>query len=245
MIALLGRGGRLDRVVVVDQFGIPLVGLAAKESVEALEPTRQRPVPFGGGKAGLLQWGHVPLTEAVGVVPALGKHLRDQRAVIRDTAIDAGESLSELLNHSHPHRCRVATGEQRRPGGRTQCGGVELGQSHAAFGDARHGRHIDQPAETVPGRDADVVPDQIEHVGRVRRRSRWRVRRPIRFGVANIESDFTCEGDGHGCGHYPRGSTSPARGSPPGASAWSPTAAESPSARPGRRYRRRRPRRGP
>ena len=37
VVALLGRARRLDRVVVVDEVGVALVGLAAEEAVEALE----------------------------------------------------------------------------------------------------------------------------------------------------------------------------------------------------------------
>ena len=38
VVAVLGRGRRRDGMVVVDEVGIPLVGLAAHEAVEPLEP---------------------------------------------------------------------------------------------------------------------------------------------------------------------------------------------------------------
>ena len=44
MIALLRRARRVDRVAVVDQIRIPLVGLGAEEAVEALEAPAGRPV---------------------------------------------------------------------------------------------------------------------------------------------------------------------------------------------------------
>ena len=43
VVALLGRARRLDVVVVVDEVGVVLVGLAAHEPVEALEATAERP----------------------------------------------------------------------------------------------------------------------------------------------------------------------------------------------------------
>ena len=53
VVALLGRRRRLDLVVVVDQVGIPLAGVAAEEAVEALEAAAQRPAVVGPG-GGLL-----------------------------------------------------------------------------------------------------------------------------------------------------------------------------------------------
>ena len=44
VVALLGRLRRVHRVVVVDQVGIPLVGLGAQEPVPALEAAAARPV---------------------------------------------------------------------------------------------------------------------------------------------------------------------------------------------------------
>ena len=197
VIALFRGGGRLDGVVVVDQFRIPLVGLAAEESVEPLEAPRQRPMPFGGGQAGLLQWGHVPLAEAVGVVSALGEHFGDQRGVIGDAAVDTGKALGELLHDGHAHGCGVATGQQRRPGRRAQRGGVELGQPHTTLGDPAHGGHVDQAAEAVPGGDPDVVPDEVEHIGCVRRSFRRLIRAPVRFGVTDVEGDLAGELSSH------------------------------------------------
>ena len=89
-----------------------------------------------------------------------------------------------------PDRGGVATGQQRRPGRRTQRGGVKLRQPHAAFGDPRHGGHLDQTAEAVPGRDAGVIPHQIEDVRRILRRGRRRVRTPVRLRIANIQLDL-------------------------------------------------------
>ena len=84
VIALLRGGRRGHRVVVVDQLRIPLVGLAAHESVETFEAAGQRPMPFGGREIGLLQRRQVPFADAVGVAAAFGQHLRQQRGVERE-----------------------------------------------------------------------------------------------------------------------------------------------------------------
>jgi hypothetical protein len=43
VVALLRCGWRLDEVVVLDEVGIPLVGLAAYKSIVTLEPLAERP----------------------------------------------------------------------------------------------------------------------------------------------------------------------------------------------------------
>ena len=47
VIALLRAVGLLDEPVVLDEVGVPLVGLAAEESVEAVEALLERPLPCG------------------------------------------------------------------------------------------------------------------------------------------------------------------------------------------------------
>ena len=45
VITVLGAGGLVHLVIIIDQIGIPLVGLAAQEAVETLETAPQGPVP--------------------------------------------------------------------------------------------------------------------------------------------------------------------------------------------------------
>ena len=193
VVAVLGQRGRCDGVVVVDEFGIPLVGLAAHEAVEPLESPRQRPMPFGGSEIGLLQRRQMPLADAVGVVAVLDEHLRQQRGVVRDAPVAARESVGELLDGGHPDGGGVAAGQQRRAGRRAQRGGVELRQPHTAFGDATHGRHLHQTAEAIPCRDAGVVPHEIQNVGRVLGCRRRGVRAPVRLGIPDVQLDLAVE----------------------------------------------------
>ena len=156
-------------------------------------------MPFGGSEIGLLQRSQVPLADAVGVVAALGEHLREQRGVGRNAAVAVGEPVGELLDGGHTHRGGVAAGEQRGARRGAQRRGVKLRQPHAAVGEAAHRRHLDQTAEAVPRRDAGVVPHQVQHVRGVLRRRRRGVRAPVRLRVADVEFDlaveFRCHGD--------------------------------------------------
>ena len=50
VIALFGRAWLVDRVVVVDEVGIPLVRLGAEEPVPTLEATSRRPIAPGAAR---------------------------------------------------------------------------------------------------------------------------------------------------------------------------------------------------
>jgi hypothetical protein len=72
VVPLLRRRGLLDRMFVVDQVGVPLVGLGAEEAVEALEPPPKGPLTSGGRQVHLVLRTQVPLPHCVGVPALLG-----------------------------------------------------------------------------------------------------------------------------------------------------------------------------
>ena len=84
VVALLGRLGRLDLVVVVDQFGVILVGITAQEAIVALEAAPQRPAVVGSSGGLLLGGQEVILAEHVGVVALQQQHLREEAVLERD-----------------------------------------------------------------------------------------------------------------------------------------------------------------
>ena len=91
--SILRRGARLvDRVVIVDQVWIPVVGLGTQEAVEALEATSHRPVTLAGGHVHLILGAQMPLAEHIGVETALAEHLGDVRALERDMAVGIGKA---------------------------------------------------------------------------------------------------------------------------------------------------------
>ena len=71
VVALLGRPRRLDRVVVVDEVGVPLARVPAEEAVEALEAAPERPAVVRAGRRLLVARGQVPLADHVGAVAVL------------------------------------------------------------------------------------------------------------------------------------------------------------------------------
>ena len=90
VIAFLGRFRRLDLVIVVDQFGIILVGFATEEAVETLETSAQRPAVVRTRRRNLVGWRQMPLADGVGVVAMLEKHLRQETVLERNIAIATG-----------------------------------------------------------------------------------------------------------------------------------------------------------
>ena len=78
VVAGRGRAGRGDPVVVVGEGRLELVGLAAEEAVEALEPAPERPRRTRRPEVEVLVGGEVPLADGVGRVPVghgeLGEH---------------------------------------------------------------------------------------------------------------------------------------------------------------------------
>ena len=79
VVALLRRPRLRDRRVVLGQVGIPLVGLAAEEAVEALEPAAERPAVERARRGVVLRRRQVPLAEAERVVAVLEQHLGQHR----------------------------------------------------------------------------------------------------------------------------------------------------------------------
>ena len=116
VVALLGGRRRLDLVVVVDQVGVPLAGVAAEEAVEPLEAPGQRPAVVRAGGGLLVARRQVPLADHEGVVALLEQHLREHPVLERDHAVVAGEAGRELGDAGHAVAVVVAAGHDARRG---------------------------------------------------------------------------------------------------------------------------------
>jgi hypothetical protein len=197
VVAVVRLRRLLDRVVVLDEVGIPLVRLASEEPVEALEAATQRPASLPGGHVGLLAGGEVPLADRVRVPAALVQHLGDRPVLERDAGRVAGKSGRGLGDARHVVRGRVAAVQEARPRGRAERGRVEVRVAEPGLGDPSHGRRLDRPAEDVHGAVADVVPDDHEDVGRAFGRLRLEERLPVGDRIADVQVDDALERLGH------------------------------------------------
>ena len=166
VIAFLRCLLRFDCVVVVDQLRIPLVGIAAQETVVALEAAAKRPAVVRTCCRLMFGRRQVPLADAKGIITLRQQHLADHALVERQDGVVAGVPSRSLGDRAKTHRVVIApggnTGTRRRAQGR----GVHVGVAQAIGGQAvQHGR-LDQPAEARQLPVADIVQHKEEHVGR-------------------------------------------------------------------------------
>ena len=191
VVPLLRRRRRLDVVVVVDELGVVLVGLAAHEPVEALEPAPERPLVaraahrhLGGGR-------EVPLADRERGVPVADQDLREEAVLVRDGGVVAREARRELDDAGHAVRVVVAAGQQARARRRAQRGGVEVREAVPGAGQGVEARRGDVGAVAAELGVADVVE---EHDDDVRRSlGRRRQRRPPSLGLGVGTPDDTLE----------------------------------------------------
>ena len=181
----------LDRVHTVVEVRRPLVGLAAEEAVELVEPGPRRPAVRGPGGADLPGRGLVVLAEEAGAVAVQPQHLGERRHVVRALPRVARERRGRLGDPAHVVHVVVAAAQQRRPRRRADRGRVELVVAQPAGGQTLDRRHVDGPAEPAGHAEAHVVDEHDQHVGRARRRlhleTRRRRRLPgIEFGFVRI-----------------------------------------------------------
>ena len=200
VVAVLERARGVDVVVVVHQLGRVLVGLGVEEAVVAVEAPLQGPAVVGPGRAGLGQRRHVPLAGGVAAVAVGGEQLGERARLAGDLAPVAGVPGVEVRQAADPGVVVVATGEQRRPGGRAHRGGVEARVAQAAGGQAVDGGRGDLGAVAAEVAEPDVVEDHDEDVGTASGHGLDRGR-PVRLRVRDRRADVPPEpGHGHNLG---------------------------------------------
>ena len=147
----------LDRVHAVVEVRRPLVGLAAEEAVELVEPGPRRPAVGRTGGADLPGRRLVVLAEEAGAVAVEAQHLGERRHVVRALPRVARERRGRLGDPAHVVHVVVAAAEQRRPRRRADRRRVELVVAQPRLRQAVGGRHVDRPAERARHAEAHVV----------------------------------------------------------------------------------------
>src|SRR5262245_6053119 len=103
---------RLHRMVVRDQFGIVLVGLAAEKTVEALEASTEGPAVVRTCRRQLISRREMPLAEGICVVAVLQEDLREETVFERDVAVATRIASRAFGNTGHRIRVMVAAGKK-------------------------------------------------------------------------------------------------------------------------------------
>ncbi len=190
VVALLGRGRRLDRRRALVQRRLVLVVLAADEAVERLEPAAAgRPRVERPERRRLPHRDLVALAELRGRVAVELERHRERRLGVRAQRAVAGRRRRRLGDAAHAHRVVVAPGEERLAGRRAQGRGVEPVVAQAARREAlRRGRRA-RAAECARGAEPDVVEEDDEDVGGTLGRQQRLDRRERRVGVLRVVRD--------------------------------------------------------
>ena len=115
-------------MVVVVERGDELVRLAAVEAVPAVEAAAERPGRPRVGHVGLALRAEVPLPHGVRRVPGGAEDLGEEAVLAGRAAPVPREARGEVGHPAHATAVMVPAREQAGPGGRAQCGGVEVGQ---------------------------------------------------------------------------------------------------------------------
>src|SRR5665213_1244757 len=165
VVPVVGGGGGLDVMVVVDEVGGELVGLALEEAVEPVEAPLERPLVEGAGRRGVVHGAEVPLAHRQRGVARIAEYFGHGGGVIRDLPAHVGVAAVEVGDGAHPDRVVVAPGEQGGPGGRAQRGDVEVRIAEAAVGQGVDAGGGEVRAEAPEVGEAGVVEQDHHHVG--------------------------------------------------------------------------------
>ena len=193
VVALFGGLGLVDRVVVVDQVRVPLVGLGAQEPVKPLEAPAGRPVPPGRRQVHLHRRAQVPLADDVGVPAQLAEDLGDHAVLRRDRPARVREPDRGLGDAGHAVTGVVAPGQQARAGRRAQRRGMPLRVADSLGRDPVDVRCLNGTAIAAHGREPHVIQHHVHHVRSPVRGLRRLERGPVRGRIADIGIDRALE----------------------------------------------------
>ena len=190
VVALFGRLLRLDRRGALVERRVPLVGLAADESVEVLEAAAAgRPGIERAGRARLPDRHFVALAELRGGVAVQLQRPRQRRHRVGQHRAVARRAGGNLGDAAHAHGMVVAAGQQRLARGRAQRGGVEAGELQPARCQFFRGRCLAGPAKGAGRAEADVVDQDNQDVGSTLGWAQSLDRRELRGRILRIEGD--------------------------------------------------------
>ena len=194
VVAVVGSSGRVDVVVVDDQLGVELVGLAFEESVEPVEAAAERPLFEWPGCGDVLGRGQVPLPAAKRGVALLAEHFGESCRMVGDVAELVRKARAVVRHRTHADRVLGPSRQQRRPGRRAQRGHMEVRELQAACGERVDVGRVDVRAVAAELGKAGVVEqhdDDVRCIG-----TRMRRRGEVRLGFDQRPADAAFERGG-------------------------------------------------
>ncbi len=178
---------RVDVVVVLDDARGPVVGVTLEEAVVPLEAEPERPAVERARRRPLEPRRQVPLADGHRAVAGVAQDAREGRCALRQPGRVAREAERDIGQEPHAHGVVVPSGEERRPGRRTEGGDMEPVVAEAAVGERIHVRRGDPRAERAEVGEAGVVEDDRHDVRRAGRRLWFERRDGRRVGDGQAE----------------------------------------------------------
>ena len=157
--------GRLHGVEIFIEPGLVLRGLAGQKAVKIVEAVPGGPTVEGSHGGGLVRGGVVPFAEGRGLVAVIVQDLGDGGGGLGDGAGVAVPVHGAFGDGAGTDPLVIAPGQQRRPGGRADRGGVEGVVADAFVTQPGEGRGVNFAAKGPGLAEAHVVQQDDEDVG--------------------------------------------------------------------------------
>ena len=193
VIPLFRRLVRLDRHGPLIQRGIPLIGLAADETVEVFEAAAWGgPAVERADRAGLPNRHFMAFPELRGGVAVELEDLGNRRLVLGTHRAVPRRRGCDLGDTAHVDRVMVASGQQRLPGRGAERGGMEAIELQAGAGQLLRRRGAARSAKGTGRPEPGIVDQHDQDIRRAFRRPQRFDRRKLRvrvLGVVGRQSD--------------------------------------------------------
>jgi hypothetical protein len=149
---------------------MPLIAIAAKESVEVLKPQTAWPQVKRPGLARHPIRHVVHLAEPSGVVAGFFQDFTHGTATLRHNRVITGIAGRHFRDDAAGATVMITPGDQRRARGRAECSGVEGVEAKALVGELLKRRRLDRTAKRAARTKTDVICHDQENVGCALRR---------------------------------------------------------------------------
>jgi hypothetical protein len=170
----------------VVQRRVVLIVLAADEAIEVLEAGPGWPVMERANRRGLEDRHFVAFPELRRRIAVQFENLGERCARIRAERVVAGRRRGDLGDAAHADCVVVATGKQRRAGGRAERRRVEAGVLQTACGQPFGVRRLTGTAKRARCTEADIIEQDDEYVGGTGRRTQRADRRELRVRILRV-----------------------------------------------------------
>ena len=193
VIALFGRFPNLDGCSAFVERWIPLVGLAADESVEVFESTSTGwPCIERAGRTGLPDRDFMTLAELSRRISVELERSREWRAGVRQKRVVSGRRGRYLGDTTHANRVMIPSGKHGLSRRRTECRGMESVVFQATGRQKLCRRRVTWAAEGTGCTKAHIVKQDDQDVGRTFGRTQWRDRWVLGVGILRIVGHKPC-----------------------------------------------------